>query len=179
MNNKLKQKIIITISILLVCLQNKALTANADPSQESININQTDATIQEIQITPQQPSKQDNIIQTAKNQLGKPYKWGAVGPNAFDCSGLVYYSYKNGADITLPRSSREQARVGVAVSKENLQSGDLVFFATSRGRSITHVGIYVGENKFIHATQPGDVMKIDSMNSGYYLNTYVTARRVL
>lgn len=179
MNNKLKQKILITTSILSVCLPNKVLVANANPNQESININSNNTTVQEQQIIQQQPSPSDNIIQTAKKQLGKPYRWGAVGPNAFDCSGLVYYSYKNGAGITLPRSSREQAKVGVAVNKANLQSGDLVFFATSGGRSITHVGIYVGEGQFIHATQPGDVMKIDSMNSPYYTRTYVTARRVL
>lgn len=178
MNNKLKQKIIITATILSVFLPSKSLVANANPSQESININPNNIQVQEQPIT-QQPSNKDKIIQTAKNQLGKPYKWGGVGPNAFDCSGLVYYSYKNGADITLPRSSREQAKVGVSVSKEQLQPGDLVFFATSRGRSITHVGIYVGEEKFIHATQPGDVMKIDSMKSPYYTKTYVTARRVL
>lgn len=130
--------------------------------------------------TPAQPSsKVNSVLDVAKKQLGKPYKWGASGPNSFDCSGLVYYSYKNGAGVTLPRTSRDQAKAGKAVSKDKLQPGDLVFFATGGGRTISHVGIYMGDNKFIHATQPGDVMKIANMNSSYYTKTYVTARRVL
>ena len=123
-------------------------------------------------------SKVEKVINIAKQQLGKPYGWGAEGPNSFDCSGLVYYSYKNGAGITLPRASKSQASAGRYVSKSNLKAGDLVFFNTN-GKGISHVGIYIGDGKMIHSTKPGDVVKTTSINSSYYKNRFVTARRIV
>ncbi|MEG0181478.1 MAG: NlpC/P60 family protein [Peptostreptococcaceae bacterium] len=135
-----------------------------------------------ISVKNQQSATQNNkvnkVIDIAKKQLGKPYGWGSSGPNSFDCSGLTYYAFKNGAGINLPRTSREQAKIGKLVNKSDLQPGDLVFFATS-GKGISHVGIYIGGSKLVHSTQPGDVVKIDKMNSSYYTKTYVTARRIL
>lgn len=122
--------------------------------------------------------KIEKVLDIANKQIGKPYVWGASGPNSFDCSGLTYYVYKNGSGVTLPRSSREQAKVGSKVEKKNLKSGDLVFFNTG-GAGISHVGMYIGSGKFIHSTQPGDTVKIHSMNSSYYVRTFVTARRVM
>ena len=123
-------------------------------------------------------SKVEKVINIAKQQLGKPYGWGAEGPNSFDCSGLVYYSYKNGAGITLPRTSRTQATAGRQVSKNDLELGDLVFFNTN-GEGISHVGIYIGNGNMIHSTKPGDVVKVSSINSSYYASRYVTARRII
>ncbi|WP_042271339.1 C40 family peptidase [[Clostridium] dakarense] len=123
-------------------------------------------------------SKADKIIDVAKKQLGKPYKWGAGGPSAFDCSGLTSYAYKNGANVNLPRSSREQARVGKSVSKNQLKAGDLLFFSSS-GNGINHVGLYIGDSKMIHSPRPGENVKIDKINSGYYSRTYVSAKRIL
>ena len=94
----------------------------------------------------------NKVIDLAYKQLGKPYKWGAEGPNSFDCSGLTYYVYKNAADMVIPRVSREQAKVGVQVSRSNLQPGDLVFFSSS-GTTINHVGLYIGDSNFIHSPQ--------------------------
>lgn len=110
-------------------------------------------------------------------ELGKPYRWGAIGPNSYDCSGLVYYLYSK-LGIKLPRTSREQATVGSYVAKKDLQYGDLVFFARN-GKTINHVGIYVGNGNFVHAPQSGDVVKISTLLSGYYSNSYYTARRVI
>lgn len=131
-----------------------------------------------IEGTNQNVSKADKVINVAKNQLGKPYKWGAGGPNAFDCSGLTSYAYKNGANVSLPRSSREQARVGKSVSKGELKPGDLVFFASS-GNGINHVGLYIGDSKMIHSPKPGETVRVDKINSGYYSKTYVSAKRIL
>ncbi|WP_158534715.1 C40 family peptidase [Romboutsia maritimum] len=122
--------------------------------------------------------KVQKLLDTAYKQIGKPYVWGASGPSSFDCSGLTSYVYRNAANVTLPRVSRDQATVGTYVNKSQLQAGDLVFF-NSDGSSISHVGMYVGDSKFIHSPQPGDVVKVDNLNSSYYTRTFVTARRVL
>lgn len=118
------------------------------------------------------------VIDVAYQQLGKPYEWGSNGPSSFDCSGLTSYSYKQGAGITLPRVSRDQAKIGIQVSKNELEEGDLVFFS-STGTTITHVGMYVGDSKFIHSPRTGDVVKISRLDSSTYSKNYVTARRVI
>lgn len=110
-------------------------------------------------------------------EMGKPYQWGGTGPNSYDCSGLVYTLYGK-LGISLPRVSAEQATAGTYVAKKDLQYGDLVFFARD-GKNVNHVGIYVGNGEFVHAPQTGDVVKKSSLLTGYYNNTYYTARRVL
>lgn len=110
-------------------------------------------------------------------EMGKPYQWGATGPDSYDCSGLVYTLYGK-IGITLPRVSREQAKAGTYVSKDNLQYGDLVFFAAD-GKTVNHVGIYVGNGEFVHAPATGSVVKKSSLVTGYYSRTYYTARRVM
>ena len=122
--------------------------------------------------------KVQNVLNLAFKQQGKPYKWGATGPNSFDCSGFTSYVYKNGAGVNLPRVSRSQATVGKKVSRAELKPGDLVFFGS--GGSINHVGLYVGDSKFIHSPQTGDVVKVTSMAPGTnYAKRLITATRVL
>lgn len=110
-------------------------------------------------------------------ELGKPYKWGGTGPYSYDCSGLVYSLFGK-LGISLPRTSKSQAKVGTYVSKDNLLYGDLVFFAKD-GANVNHVGIYIGNGNFVHAPSTGDVVKISTLTSGYYANCYYTARRIL
>lgn len=124
-------------------------------------------------------SKVDNVIAKAKSKLGKPYVWGATGPNSFDCSGLMYWSYKQGAGITLPRTSKEQAKYGTSVSKANLRPGDLIFFDTAGKGTVSHVGMVVGNGQMIHAPHSGDVVKIVSYNTNYYNSKYKGARRII
>ena len=100
-------------------------------------------------------NKVQAVIDLAHKQLGKPYVWGAEGPNSFDCSGLIYYVYKNAASITLPRTSSDQYSAGVAVSRSNLKAGDLIFSSTDGTGNITHVAIYVGDGQMIHAPRNG------------------------
>lgn len=99
-------------------------------------------------------AKADKIIEYAKTLLGKKYVWADEGPNTFDCSGFTWYLYKNIAKIYLPRSSKEQGAYGTYITKRNLQPSDLVFFDTvgAKDNVISHVGIYIGNNQFIHSS---------------------------
>ena len=123
--------------------------------------------------------KAQAVVNLATKQLGKPYVWGAEGPNSFDCSGLIYYVYKNAAGISLPRTSTEQSRVGTTVSMSNLKPGDLIFSSTDGSGRVNHVGVYVGNNEMIHAPKPGDVVKKTKMNTSYWIDAYVVSKRVL
>ena len=122
----------------------------------------------------------DKVISLAKSLLGKAYVWGAQGPSTFDCSGYTYYVMKNAANITLPRVSKDQSTYGTYVSKSNLKEGDLVFFDTDGDNdgNVSHVGIYLGNNQFIHASSSKGKVVISEMST-YYTKAYVNARRVL
>ena len=121
------------------------------------------------------PQGDNEIINTAKSFLGTPYQWGGTSPSGFDCSGFVQYVLaQNGKSI--PRTSQEQFASGQAVDKSQLQAGDLVFYDWSGGIEATHVGIYEGNGKMIHAPHSGDVVKEVDFNS-YGQNVYLGARR--
>lgn len=121
-------------------------------------------------------SKMDKAIELLKQQVGKPYVWGDEGPDSFDCSGLVQYIYKNALGINLPRVSYDQSKVGQAVSREDLQPGDLVFFDTMDKGKVSHVGMYIGNNEFIHAANSKKGV-IKSTLTGYYDKKFINARR--
>lgn len=125
--------------------------------------------------------KGQQIANYARKFFGVKYVWGGTTPKGFDCSGLVQYVYRQ-FGVRLARVSSEQATQGIKVSKSELRPGDLVFFDTNGGRgSISHVGIYAGDGKFIEAASgySSSKVKITDMTSGYYSQNYVTARRVL
>lgn len=118
------------------------------------------------------------VVATAKKYLGIPYVYGGSSPAGFDCSGLVQYVFRE-LGVSINRVAADQTAHGTPVGRENLLPGDIVFFHnTSRYTRINHVGIYVGNGQFIHAPQTGDVVKISSLDSGYYATTFVTARRI-
>jgi cell wall-associated NlpC family hydrolase len=120
-----------------------------------------------------------NIITYSKRFLGVKYVWGGSTAKGFDCSGFVKYIFKH-FGISLNRTSRSQASQGVKVKKANLKAGDLVFFDTNGGLNrINHVGIYIGNGKFIHSSSSHKGVVISSLNSGFYSKTYMTARRIL
>jgi len=112
---------------------------------------------------PPKRAARSEVVSIAKQYLGAPYRWGASGPNSFDCSGFTMFVYRQ-VGVSLPHSSRAQIGSGERVSKSDLQPGDLVFF----GSPIHHVGIYVGGGMYIHAPHTGDVVKISSLSRGDY-----------
>ncbi|MGL5750117.1 MAG: SH3 domain-containing protein [Paraclostridium sp.] len=118
------------------------------------------------------------IVNTAKAQIGKPEVWGAEGPNSFDCSGLTYYIYKQNG-ISIPRTSVAQSNFGTTVSQSNLQPGDLLFYSTNGSGRVSHVGIYVGNGQMVHTSASNKSVVITSINSSYWQNAYIKAKRVL
>ena len=119
------------------------------------------------------------VLNLAYAKKGCEYSWGATGPDKFDCSGFTTYVYSNAVGVSLPRVSSDQANVGTEIPRDQLQAGDLVFFSTNGGGGVSHVGIYVGNGCMIHSPHSGDVVKVSNIDSGYYMNNFVTARRVL
>ncbi|MEO3844696.1 NlpC/P60 family protein [Streptomyces sp. B22F1] len=105
------------------------------------------------------PSKSAQVLAFAEAQLGKPYVWGATGPDSYDCSGLTQAAWRE-AGISLPRTTYDQVNAGTQVAKADLQPGDLVFFYDD----VSHVGIYVGNGQMIHASKPGDDVKYESID---------------
>ena len=120
--------------------------------------------------TAQGSSKGNTVVATAKKYLGCKYVYGGTTPSGFDCSGFTQYVYKQ-CGVSLNRTSDAQASNGTDVSKSNLQPGDLVIFTG-------HVGIYIGNNKFIHAANPSKGVITTSLSDSYYTKTYKTARRI-
>ena len=120
------------------------------------------------------------VAQAAYNYLGEKYVWGSAQPGVgFDCSGLTSYLYNKVCGVSLYRNSAAQSNNGYPVSKDNLKQGDLLFFSTNGSGSISHVGIYVGNGKMIHASTPSTGVIISDIDSNYYSDTFVTARRIL
>lgn len=134
--------------------------------------------------TPAKTEKQsyssdiDKVVEVALAQVGKPYIWASANPNiGFDCSGLTYYAFKQ-AGINLNRTSYTQINNGISVDSKDLRKGDLVFFNNGGGR-ISHVGIYIGNNQFVHASSPGTGVIVSKLFGSYFGNTYVGARRII
>ena len=121
--------------------------------------------------------KGSTVVETAKNYIGYKYVYGASGPNSFDCSGFTSYVFRLHG-VSLSRTAKGQYSNGSAVSRADLQPGDLVMFGPSVS-GINHVGIYIGGGKIVHAANPSRGVTIDTINSGYYNNNYVGARRVI
>jgi len=136
--------------------------------------------IRDIIFSSKGSKKSMKMIKLAKNKLGRKYVWGATGKkNTFDCSGFTtYVCKKNG--ISLPRRAIEQSKYGKYVSRKDLKPGDLIFFDTSKKRKgyVNHVGIYLGNNKFIHASSAKKKVVITSLNKNFYSKRFKGGRRV-
>lgn len=115
------------------------------------------------------------VVFTALQMVGVPYRWGGQGPEGFDCSGLVLYSYNN-AGLTMPRTSREQFRATAPIRLNEITPGDLVFFNTSEDAS--HVGIYVGEGRFVHAPASNRAVRLERLDNSYYRQRFLRGGRL-
>lgn len=158
-----------TAAAALVALLPATTVATAAPAPTSAPVS-VSVPVTPVAVTaplPAAPSATATAL--AMSKLGSPYRWGATGPNAFDCSGLVSWAYKN-AGITLPRTSRAMSRVGTPVAKADLRPGDLVFFY----KPVSHVGIYIGDGKIVHASNRKSPVKVSDMSQ----LTFNSARRV-
>lgn len=120
----------------------------------------------------------EQIVALAEQYLGTPYVLGGNGPSSFDCSGFTKYIYAQ-FGYSLNRTATDQLQNGVSVSRDELQPGDLVFFKYNTSKPVSHVGIYIGNGEFIHASTNRYMVQIDQMNTGHYANVYVYARRIL
>jgi len=120
----------------------------------------------------------DPVLKTALSFRGTRYGYGHASRSSTDCSGLMLQVMKKHG-VNLPRTAREQSGVGAKVGKDGLKKGDLVFFHTNRSSRVNHVGMYIGNGKFIHASSGGGHVQVNSLNDGYYSRRFVAARRVI
>ena len=136
------------------------------------------------------PVEQPGFVQSTRNQvsalmdkgfsfMGIKYRMGGTSPDSgFDCSGLVQRVFGDALGLNLPRTAAEMAKLGNKVGKEELKPGDLVFFKTMR-RTFSHVGIYVGDNRFMHAPSKGGVVRVEAIDTSYWNKRFNGARRLL
>ncbi|MGS0892427.1 C40 family peptidase [Burkholderia stagnalis] len=122
--------------------------------------------------------KAGDVVVSALNMIGVRYRWGGNSPDSgLDCSGFVRYVFQDTLGMSLPRRAEEMSRVGEKVSMSNLKPGDLVFFNTMR-RTFSHVGIYIGDNKFVHSPSTGSTVRVDDLDSSYWEKRFTGARRI-
>lgn len=123
-------------------------------------------------------SKAGDVVVGALNLIGVRYRWGGNSPDSgLDCSGFVKYVFQDALNYRLPRRAEEMSRVGEKVGVNELKAGDLVFFKTMR-TAFSHVGIYIGNNKFVHSPSTGSTIRVDSINDRYWSARYNGARRI-
>lgn len=119
------------------------------------------------------------VVMQALANVGKPYRWGGSDPaEGFDCSGLVAHVYDDALGMKLPRTSRAMSQRGSHVKRAELAAGDLVFFNTSR-RAFSHVGIYIGRGRFVHAPSSGSVVRVERITNRYWSSRFNGARRLV
>lgn len=130
-------------------------------------------------VRPGDPAAANAVLMRAISLVGTPYRYGGNTPEGgFDCSGLVNYVFRDMLDLQLPRSSRELAAYqGPRIEPQRLAAADLVFFGS--GGQVTHVGIYVGEGRFVHAPSTGGTVRLDHLDGSYWRRNYSGSRRVL
>jgi cell wall-associated NlpC family hydrolase len=115
------------------------------------------------------------VVFTAMQMVGVPYQWGGSTPEGFDCSGLVQFAYSN-AGLRLPRTAAEQMEAAKPLTLENAEAGDLLFFRD--GRRTSHVAIYLGQGRFVHAPSTGGQVSLDSFGNAYWRMRFTRAGRV-
>lgn len=170
----MKKLSVIFLTALMLCQQlmaDELLPADIASSQASLQ----DNIVQQAQNWSQ---KAEEVIINALGLIGVEYKHGGSNPETgFDCSGFVAYVFKQAANISLPHGARAMSQLGQQVAPSELKPGDLVFFNTLK-RTFSHVGIYLGNNKFIHAPSAGKVVRVENMDSSYWNSRFNGAVRV-
>lgn len=185
---KLKAAGLIVFTVVTVMAFNikEAKADVVSQKNNSIGIHSTKIVSNKIIKVPESKAKREqmsrgsstsaSLVEYSYKFIGKPYVWGATGPNSFDCSGFTSYVYRK-FGYYLPHYTGAQVEMGSAVNKKNLKSGDLVFFNTTGSNS--HVGIYIGNGRFIHASSGKDQVTISNLGDSYYSSRYSAARRII
>lgn len=152
---------------------NNANSININIPKINVNIDNTNSTkTSDTSTTPTKTkgtdvqAKRDKVVNQAAKEIGKPYVWGATGPNSFDCSGLTQYTYRHAINKALPRTTYTQVHMGKRVSLSHLKKGDLLFWGPKNAPY--HVGIYAGHGTYIHAPQPGQNVRRQALSSYFY-----------
>ena len=167
--------------LLTFCLAGMGMTvAHAAPQNDEL-----DKFLKKHSVVGQIQQAGDSVLSSASELIGNAmlflgvqYRYGGTSPETgFDCSGFVRATFEKARGYVLPRRAADQAAATQAISKDELKPGDLVFFNTMR-RAFSHVGIYIGEGKFIHAPSSGSSVRVDDMNSSYWNTRFNGARRV-
>jgi peptidoglycan DL-endopeptidase CwlO len=153
-----------------------AAESEAESAPVAVPDSSSDLSVSEPSVEPEPvaapPSRYGGVVGIAMQYLGVPYVWGGASPSGFDCSGFIMYVYAK-VGVSLPHHAASQYGMGTAVSRDQLEPGDLVFF-----NGLGHAGIYIGGGQFIHAPHTGDVVKISSLSDSWYARTWVGARRI-
>ena len=158
-------------------LQNAAALAVLDRAKELREARAADATDGESTTAPGiTDGRADRLVRTALSYRGTPYRMGATGRGAFDCSGFTMYLFGKEGE-RLPRTAAEQYNHGTPVNKADMQIGDLVFFKNTYKRGVSHVGVYIGNGHFVHASSGSHQVTVTSLSSAYYVNHWAGARR--
>jgi hypothetical protein len=148
-----------------------------DDNEDTANISEPDESFKKEELLGKwnSPDEVQLFVKVATGFIGAPYRFGGSSLKGIDCSSFVQKIYRI-FDITLPRNAREQSKVGISVTREKLTEGDLVFFHTKR--SLGHVGIYIGNNEFVHASSKGKVIRVDNLDAPYYQKRFQRAVRI-
>lgn len=175
--------LLLGVGIAMPCFADETLTnqiiENAS-GEEIIVLDEQKNVTQSAEQTPQSSwqAKTQEILINAMSLTGIKYKYGGSKPETgFDCSGFVRYVFNQAANLALPPTARAISQIGKTVKKDELQPGDLVFFNTLKS-AFSHVGIYVGDNKFIHAPRTGGEVRVENMETKYWQNRYNGAQRL-
>ena len=131
----------------------------------------------QVEVPAEASGRIQTVLKRALALIGTPYRWGGTSTEGFDCSGLVGYVFRSALGIELPRVSRQMASSGEKIDRDALSAGDLVFFSR-RGRRVDHVGIYLGNGRFVHAPRTGKDVMVSSLTDGYWSHKFMQARRV-
>ena len=166
-------------ALLAICATVRA--APAAPADDELSRFMADkgllSQLEQVRVTV--ADRTSELVMTAMGFLGVPYRRGGNdAETGFDCSGFVRSMYERTVGLVLPRLAKEQAAATQPIDKQELQPGDLVFFNTMK-RAFSHVGIYVGDGKFIHSPKPGAQVRVEDMDKGYWASRFDGARRVL
>ena len=167
----LAQDIVQPVAVQAAVPQVLAATAAGSPAPVA-----TAATAAATTPAAETPGRIQTVLKHALALLGTPYRWGGTTTAGFDCSGLVGYVFRTTLGIELPRVSRDMAKAGELVDRSHMSPGDMVFFGR-RGR-VDHVGIYLGDGRFVHAPRTGRDVTVSSMEDGYWGRKFLEARRV-